>query len=224
MPGRAVHRYNEAVQPTSTRPLSAPRPTVAGRGRPLVDPGCAGCGQLLLLRALRRAGLEVTGGLGCEPAAPADPALPPARLARLGGAAEALLRPAALLAEGRASALLVVGDRGPHRLGAVEAALALAGAQTIRFAPQDAADAERLVAAARAEDAVLLSLVACVRAAPRASPLAIAPARCNRCGACVGLGCAAISDPGGEAMVIDPDACSGCGLCAPLCRSRAIGR
>jgi NAD-dependent dihydropyrimidine dehydrogenase PreA subunit len=57
-----------------------------------------------------------------------------------------------------------------------------------------------------------------------AAPLAIAPSRCNRCGACLRLGCGAISDPGGEALVIDASACAGGGLCAPLCRGRAIAQ
>ena len=53
-------------------------------------------------------------------------------------------------------------------------------------------------------------------------PLAITPSRCNRCGACLRLGCPAISDLGGEALVVDAGACNGCGACAPVCRARAI--
>lgn len=64
---------------------------------------------------------------------------------------------------------------------------------------------------------------ACARNVTRAAPpLAIAPSRCNRCGACLGLGCPAISDVGGEALVIDPALCAGGRICAPLCRARAI--
>ncbi len=58
---------------------------------------------------------------------------------------------------------------------------------------------------------------------PRRPPLAVAEARCNRCGACLRLGCPAIEDAGGEGLAIDPARCTGCGLCAPLCRARAIG-
>jgi TPP-dependent indolepyruvate ferredoxin oxidoreductase alpha subunit len=59
--------------------------------------------------------------------------------------------------------------------------------------------------------------------APRRAPLAVAEARCNRCGACLALGCPAIEDAGGEGLSIDPARCTGCGLCGPLCRARAIG-
>ncbi len=67
------------------------------------------------------------------------------------------------------------------------------------------------------------ALPACAGVGRAAAPLAIAAARCNRCGACLRLGCGAISDVGGEALVIDPALCAGGGLCAPACRARAIG-
>lgn len=54
-------------------------------------------------------------------------------------------------------------------------------------------------------------------------PFAIAASRCNRCGACLRLGCGAISDEGGDALVVDLGACSGCASCGVVCRSRAIG-
>jgi TPP-dependent indolepyruvate ferredoxin oxidoreductase alpha subunit len=55
-----------------------------------------------------------------------------------------------------------------------------------------------------------------------AAPFAITGARCNRCGACLRLGCAAISDVGGEALAIDAALCAGGGACASACRGRAI--
>lgn len=67
------------------------------------------------------------------------------------------------------------------------------------------------------------ALPACATRVQGAPPLSIAVTRCNRCGACLRLGCGAISDVGGEALVIDPEACAGGGACAPLCRARAIG-
>ncbi len=112
------------------------------------------------------------------------------------------------------------------RVGAwheVEAALAAAGARAVRVDPADLAAIETAVrAGVEPGGAVLVALSACARGAPRSEPLSIAASRCNRCGACLALGCPAISDPGGEAIAIDAATCTGCGLCAPLCRGRAI--
>src|SRR4030042_1864809 len=47
-----------------------PVPRILTRVRPAADPACAGCAQLGLFRALRRAGLGVQGGPGCDPDAP----------------------------------------------------------------------------------------------------------------------------------------------------------
>jgi NAD-dependent dihydropyrimidine dehydrogenase PreA subunit len=206
-------------------PTAVPRPRAAAAGRPAADPGCAGCAQLGTFRALRRAGLDVQGGLGCDPAS-AVPFLPaPGRWAAVTGVARALGAGApALLAEAaRAGArLLVIADRAPRGgAAALESLLARAGARLLRVDPADLAQAE---AAARAAlpGAVLLALSTCPRGAPRAAPLEVAPSRCNRCGACLALACAALSDPGGEAMAVDPAACTGCRLCAPLCRAGAL--
>jgi NAD-dependent dihydropyrimidine dehydrogenase PreA subunit len=202
----------------------APRQRIAARGRPFEDPGCAGCRQLPLLRALRRAGLIVDGGLGCEPSRAAERGAAPSRTARVAGAVEALVSPRALVESAAGHALLAVADRGPHKAAAVTGALAGAGARVVRLAPEaSAAGAERLVAECLAQGAVaLVSLVACARGERPGAPRLIEPARCNRCGSCLALGCVAISDPGGDALVIDPALCTGCGQCAPLCRGRAI--
>jgi indolepyruvate ferredoxin oxidoreductase alpha subunit len=55
------------------------------------------------------------------------------------------------------------------------------------------------------------------------STFAITASRCNRCGACLRLGCGAIADEGGEALVVSAQTCTGCGDCAPVCRAKAIG-
>ncbi len=204
----------------------APRRRIASRGRPLEDPGCAGCRQLALLRALRRAGLAVEGGLGCEAPHPTGHEVPHGRVARMVGAVEALVRPGALVAESRGLALLAVADRGPHRAAAVETALAAAGARVVRLPAEPTPDhAERVVADALARGPVaLVALVQCARGDEARPPSSIDAARCNRCGQCLGLGCVAISDPGGDALVIDGVVCVGCDRCAPLCRARAITR
>jgi NAD-dependent dihydropyrimidine dehydrogenase PreA subunit len=204
----------------------APRLRIAATGRPLEDPGCAGCRQLALLRALRRAGLVVQGGLGCAPPVWPGPGAPHGRVARLAGAVEALVRAGTLVAEGRGVALLAVADRGPHRGGAVAGALAAAGARVVHVpADVSAADAERIVAEALTSGPVaLVALAECARREAASQPFAIHPARCNRCGSCLGLGCVALSDPGGETIAIDPARCVGCGRCAPLCRGGAIRR
>ncbi len=122
--------------------------------------------------------------------------------------------------------MLVVADGAPAGCSApVEGLLAAAGVRVHVIDPADVAGAEASAARALAEGtgSALVALAPCIRDAPRTAPLAIAPSSCNRCGACLGLGCPAISDVGGEAMLIDPATCTGCRLCAPLCRGRAIG-
>jgi NAD-dependent dihydropyrimidine dehydrogenase PreA subunit len=201
-----------------------PRARAAATGRPTADPACAGCAQLGLLRALRRAGLAVQGGLGCEPPA-AGPAHAPH--VRVTGAREVLAAgpgggPAAGARDG--AVLAVVADRLSHgRLASVERWLARDGVPTVRLDPADLAATEAAVRRARREPgAVLLSFAPCVRARPRAAPLEVDPARCNRCGACLSLACPALHDPGGEGVAVDPSICTGCGLCLPLCRSGAL--
>jgi TPP-dependent indolepyruvate ferredoxin oxidoreductase alpha subunit len=206
-------------------PTAVPRPRAAATGRPAADPGCAGCAQLGTFRALRRAGLEVQGGIGCDPASDAAFVPTPGRWAAVTGVARVLRTGApALLAEaaGAGARLLLIVDRAPRGGAApLESYLARAGARVLRVDPADLAGSE---AAARAAGpgAVLLALYPCPRGAPRAAPLEVVPSRCNRCGACLALGCAALSDPGGEAMAVDPAACTGCRLCAPLCRAGAL--
>ncbi len=209
-------------------PRAAVRTRIAAAGRPASDPGCAGCPQLGTFRALRRAGLEFQGGLGCDPASAAAFAPAAGPWAAVCGVSRILRRgaPALLTDAARAGArFLLVADRAPpgHR-PQVEMLLAAAGARVLVVDPADlaaagAATARALVAG---PGTALVALAPCIRGAPRAAPLAIAPSRCNRCGACLALACPAISDLGGEAMVIDTVTCAGCRLCAPLCRGRAI--
>jgi NAD-dependent dihydropyrimidine dehydrogenase PreA subunit len=204
---------------------AAPRRRAAASGRPAADPGCAGCAQLGTFRALRRAGLEVQGGLGCDPAA-AEAFVPaPGPWAAVTGVDRLLESGAPALLAAAASAgarRLVIADRvRPRATGRVEDLLARAGARVLRLDPEDLGGAEAAVRAADPE-VVLLALSPCPRGRARAAPLEIAPSRCNRCGACLALACPAVSDPGGEGMAVDPATCTGCRLCAPLCRAGAL--
>jgi ferredoxin len=197
------------------------------RGRPATDPRCAGCAQLVLFRALRRAGLDVQGGSGCDEDPPRRLDELPGRWAAVAGAARACADPAALLAEARSAGarLVAIADRdGPAGHAAVEA-LARAGADVALLDGVDAADVEAAVRAAAARDAaaVVVLLSPCVRDAPPGDPVGVDAARCNRCGACLSLACPALSDPGADAVTVDRAVCTGCGLCVPLCRSRALG-
>ena len=213
--------------PPADHPAPLARP--AARERPATDARCAGCPQLGTFRALRRAGVAVQGGLGCDRDAERDLSPSTGQWAAVAGASELSRRGAqALVAEAdRAGArLVVVADRLPADGGVrLEALLAASGARVERLDPADLAGTEAAVrrAAAQGTPTALLALAPCVRGAGRAPAVSIDPSRCNRCGACLGLACPAISDPGGEALAIDPLVCTGCGLCAPLCRTRAIG-
>lgn len=212
------------LEPAAPRP----RPRIAVRGRPFEDPGCAGCAQLPLLAALRRSGLVVEGGLGCDPRAAApggdDRSPLPLRTALVVGASTAT-DPTLLAASRARRALLVVADRGePSRGAALAAALAEAGAAARAVRPDRAADvADALAwAAAAGPGAALVALAPCARETARAAPVSVAPSRCSRCGACLALGCVAIADDGGDAVRVDAERCGGCGLCAPLCRGHAL--
>ena len=218
---------------SSLHPAPAPatgRPRALACGRPADDPRCAGCAQLGTFRAIRRAGLAVRGGLGCDPEARRVVPPPGARWAEVAGARHvhgAGARGLLLRAARDGASLVVVGDVGDvARALRVADALRAAGAAAVVADPSDVPGVEAAVArAARSTDLVaLVALAPCVRGdPPRAAPH-VAPARCNRCGACVGLACPAIRDDGGDAVVIDPSVCTGCRLCEPLCRAGAIVR
>ncbi len=190
-------------------PSPSPLPRARAGHRPELDQACAGCPLLGLLRALRRAGVEASGRLSCEPAAgrPAD------------GAATIDDPLLADVSVGQARLRVLAGPDEPEPGS-------LAGRGRLeRVRPDQHAEVEAAIRRGLAGpgETLLLAVVPCPRGEPRRPALAIAPARCNRCGACLSLGCPAIADPGGDAMVIDPAICTGCGRCAPLCRGRAIG-
>lgn len=191
---------------------AAPRRRGRADHRPQRDPACAGCPQLGLLRGLRRAGVTAEGRLSCEP--PAGSTGP-----------AALPGPPPVLAEaarGDARLLVLAGPDAPD-LAALPG-WPIAGARVVRVAPDDLPRVEAAVQRAWSHPGttVLVAVATCQLEVPRAAPFAIAPSRCNRCGGCLSLGCPAIEDVGGEAMVIEPAVCVGCARCAPMCRGGAI--
>jgi len=107
-------------------------------------------------------------------------------------------------------------------LGLLSSALGIASVREV-----DPFDLEGTMAVLREElsrpaSSVVIARSPCVRLrSGRRAPMRVDPARCNRCGACLRLGCAAVSDAG-ELMAIAPGRCQGCGLCAQVCRARAI--
>jgi hypothetical protein len=151
------------------------RPRVLSTGRPATDEGCAGCPQLALLRALRRSGLEMQGGLGCDPGATDRFAAATGRWCAVTGASRLLVDgvPALLDQVARAGArLLVVADRiGPVRSTALEDSLARAGASVARLDLDDVAGTEKRVrTAVGSPGTVLLSLSPCARGLSRGVP------------------------------------------------------
>jgi len=147
---------------------------VLGGARPSSDPGCAGCAHLGTLRALRRAGLEVQGGLGCDPASDAPFAPTPGRWAAVAGARRLLRRGAPALVDEAAAAgarLLVLADRvSPEGAASLGRRLAEAGARVVRLDPADLAGAEAAALAAAAAPGTaplaLLAIAPCARGAP----------------------------------------------------------
>ena len=117
------------MPPPSPPPLPAPH--VPARGRPAADPACAGCAQLGVFHALRRAGLDVQGGPGCDPAAPRTFEASPGRWAAVAGARGVVADARAVLGAAAAAGarLVVVADRCTGEARALGAALAAAGAR-----------------------------------------------------------------------------------------------
>lgn len=116
----------------------------------------------------------------------------------------------------------VAGERRPDL---VQLARALGAARVREVEVADLAGCE---AALREELAapgpsVVVARGRCPSGARCASPSRVVAERCNRCGACLRIGCPAISEDV-VAMLIDAQTCVACGLCAQVCRAGAIAR
>src|SRR5512135_1035874 len=193
--------------------IRLPVPRAAAAGRPSSDPECAGCGLLSLLRGLRRAGVAVHGAIGCDGGGAGSGAGPAfGRWAAVTGLDDLAVRGAEAVAGDplrAGAALVVVADRLPvaRSLGPEEGLLGPAR-RLVRLDPSDPAGVEaRVREALDRPGTVLLALAPCAREAPRGAPLRVEASLCNRCGACVSLGCPALSDPGEEGMRVDPETC-----------------
>jgi indolepyruvate ferredoxin oxidoreductase alpha subunit len=56
----------------------------------------------------------------------------------------------------------------------------------------------------------------------RHEPRAVNAGACAGCGACMRIGCPAVSKTDDGRAAIDPALCNGCGQCAQYCRFKAI--
>jgi indolepyruvate ferredoxin oxidoreductase alpha subunit len=70
---------------------------------------------------------------------------------------------------------------------------------------------------------VVVAVAPCLLAtkAPKGDPVEINLEICDRCGACIRVGCMAIHEKDGFPDV-DPDLCGGCGVCEQVCEAGAI--
>jgi indolepyruvate ferredoxin oxidoreductase alpha subunit len=241
-------RHGELTPDVLRRALdrAAPRPEAAhAPDRPAE--ACPGCPHRAVAHALKRLHVTPTADLGCA----AFAAEAPARAVELAlgrGAAVGVAHgiEAALGARARGRVVALVAD-APLAYAASLAHAARAGASAAVVVVRPDADEARALASAagarceevdafdvaaveRAVAAALASPGASVVAArggcpleggPRGAPRRVEPSRCNRCGACLRLGCPSISDAL-DAMAIDAALCAGCGVCAQVCRAGAI--
>jgi indolepyruvate ferredoxin oxidoreductase, alpha subunit len=237
-------RHGELTPAVLRRALgAAPPPVVAEAAPERPAEACPGCPRRAVLHVLKRLHVQATADLGCAAFAAAPPTGALESACARGSIAFAHGVEAALGARVRGKVVALVSDeplasaaalahavaeRGAAAVIAVgraaEAAEPLARAANVRHEVVDALDLaalERALAAALA--AREPTLVAARAPCPpvRGGPRAVSAARCNRCGACLRLGCPAISD-GLDAMRIDAALCAGCGVCAQVCRAAAI--
>ena len=76
---------------------------------------------------------------------------------------------------------------------------------------------------AAGEVSVVVAVAPCLLGArvPKGQPVEINLETCDRCGACIRVGCMAIHEKDGFPDV-DPDLCGGCGVCEQVCEAGAI--
>jgi len=208
---------------------------------------CAGCPHRATLAAIAALEVPVTGALTCPELGACSPdavlgsgaAIATARGEDLaqgpGRRVVTVLDGRALLRSGFASlvhaaetglsgAVVVADLEVGRKLDVVELARACGAARVrvvdpLRLESATAAISEEL---GRGGLSVVVARSPCQLGRERSGPaMAVEPSLCNRCGACLRLGCPAISDVF-ESMSIDEGTCRACGLCARVCRPGAI--
>jgi indolepyruvate ferredoxin oxidoreductase, alpha subunit len=245
-------RHGELLPDVLRRALGAAAPrSSAAPVPPRPAEACPGCPHRPVLHALKRLHVAAIADLGCAvfggraPLGGVEVALAPS-----GAVAIAHGLGAALGARGKGRVVALVGESGlAADAGAVAHAVAAGSGAAVVAVTHDRADATAALAAAlgapartvdafdvgAVEGAVAEALRAdrpalvvargrCARTTvPPAQRFRVEPSRCNRCGACLRLGCPAIAEGEGT-MVIDAHRCAGCGVCGQVCRARAIER
>jgi Pyruvate/2-oxoacid:ferredoxin oxidoreductase gamma subunit/NAD-dependent dihydropyrimidine dehydrogenase PreA subunit len=225
---RVAHSPEHPLE--GSAPALPARPAEAGAGCPLralhqllwrLGAVCVGAG----CASPAAGGLVAGGGAGELPGREGAPG----RRVVLLSADELTDRGAAAL-EGAARAgadAIVVVEGYRRRPSSAADPLAVVPALAPRWREIDVLDLAASAAAIAEElerpgPAVIVARGRCPLQVERESPArAVAERRCNRCGACLRLGCPAILE-GEGAMEIDPSSCAGCGLCPQVCRAGAI--
>jgi len=245
-------RHGELLPDVLRRALGAAAPRSDAPEVPLRPAeACPGCPHRPVLHALKRLHVSAIADLGCAAFGGRAPlGGVEVALAHSGAVALAHGLGAALLGRARGRVVAVVGESGlaadagalAHAVGAgpgaalvavtQDQAEATAGLGRALGAPARTVDAfdmgaveEAVAEALRAErPALVVARGRCARTTVRpAQRFRVEPSRCNRCGACLRLGCPAIAEGDGT-MVIDAHHCAGCGVCGQVCRPRAIER
>lgn len=245
-PDLVARAFSGAPRPARTLPTVEPRPAEACPG----CPRRAVFQVLKRLHVLVAADLPCAATGVLQPQAVVDASLGPGAAPALAHGAAAALRgrvrgrmvalvseesflhsgatALAHAAEGGEGTLVVVedgvpavaGERRPD-LGLLARALGAARVREVEALDVAACEAALREELAAPETSVVVARGRCP-SGERTTPCVVAPERCNRCGACLRLGCPALSE-GVTSMVIDRQVCTGCRLCAQTCRAGAIG-
>lgn len=185
---------------------------------------CAGCPNLGVYYVLSRLWLHAVGGTAC----PIDPSLPALfrETETEKGGVRALAELCARRGEGILSSVVAIEraeDFDPAALSYLPGGAVLLLGQEGDVDPLNVAELETAVKNALSEKGASVVRVRCecVRGKRSEAAYRTNTDRCRACGACLRLGCPAISRDGRRA-VIDSKKCTACALCSSLCKCGAI--